>query len=237
MDTATHLRHARSESDALLAAYREAPDAPVATCPGWDRTALLRHVGEMHAWVRAQLAAGPSERVRFSAGERAPDGMGLADWYDGNATALLTELASMDLDGTWSTWTGPQPGTFFPRRVAQELTIHRRDADPAPVDPAVAVDGVDELLDLFLPRLPRDGLDGVRGSIHLHATDADGEWLVHLDPEGVVVERGHAKGDAALRGGAGDLLLWAWNRLPLDDRFQAFGDAALLDRWRTAFAV
>ncbi len=39
----------------------------------------------------------------------------------------------------------------------------------------------------------------------------------------MVVEPGHAKGDAAVRGPAADLLLWLWGRRPLDG-FEVFGD-------------
>ena len=98
--------------------------------------------------------------------------------------------------------------------------MHRRDADPAPIDPQLAVDGVNELLEHFAPLSPGEKLADHPGSIHLHATDTEGEWLVHLTPEGIRFEHGHAKGDAALRGTASDLLLWAWNRAPVDDRFE-----------------
>lgn len=235
MDAATHLGHVRAESVALLAACTADPTAPVPTCPGWTRADLLTHVGGVHSWVRAQLLAGPTERVRFSAIEMPPSGDELPGWYEANAAQMIEGLAAMDLGATWQTWAGPQPGTFFPRRMAQETAVHRRDADPAPLDAALAIDGVDELLDLFAPRLPAERFAGASGTIHLHATDGNdgaGEWLVHLTPEGVRTERGHAKGDVALRGTAGDLLLWTWNRVPVDDRFQVFGDATLLDRWR-----
>ena len=75
------------------------------------------------------------------------------------------------------------------------------------------------------------------GTIHLHATDIDGEWLVTLGPGGISHEHGHAKGDVALRGTASDLLLWCWNRVPVDDRFEVFGDATLLEAWRTAVVI
>jgi uncharacterized protein (TIGR03083 family) len=236
MDPATHIEHLRVDSAALLAACRAEPSAPVETCPGWSRVDLLAHVAGVHSWVRTQLATGPEERVRFSAIEAPPTGEELPAWYEAGAAALIEALTTMDVDATWPTWAGPQPGTFFPRRMAQETAVHRRDADPAPVDAALAVDGVDELLDLFVPRLPAERFVGVSGTLHLHATDVDdgaGEWLVHLTPEGIRTERGHAKGDVALRGTAGDLLLWAWNRAPVDDRFEVFGDATVLDRWRT----
>ena len=51
---------------------------------------------------------------------------------------------------------------------------------------------------------------------------------------GVSFEHGHAKGDVALRGTASDLLLWAWNRVPVDECFEVFGDRAPLEAWREA---
>ena len=234
MDRTTQLEHLHNDSAALLAACRADPTAPVANCPGWDRAALLAHVAGVHAWVRAQLALGTGERVRFSAVEAPPAGDALADWYEAGVRELIERLSSMDLSATWPTWAGPQPGTFFPRRMAQETAVHRRDADPYPFDPTLGVDGVDELLELFAPHIPVERFDGRTGSLHLHATDIDGEWLVAVTPDGVRFEHGHAKGDVALRGAAGDLLLWAWNRAPVDARFEVHGDSSLLDLWASA---
>jgi hypothetical protein len=118
--------------------------------------------------------------------------------------------------------------------MAQETAMHRRDATDGLIDADLAVDGIDEMLELFTPRIPEDRLAGLDGSIHLHATDTEGEWLVRLSPDGISFEHGHAKGDAALRGTAQDLLLWTWNRAPVDDRFEVFGDVDLLETWKTA---
>jgi uncharacterized protein (TIGR03083 family) len=237
MDASTHLDHLRADAAALLSAWRADPSAPVATCPGWDRTALLRHVAGVHSWVRAQLAAGTETRVRFSEAPEPPEGDELPAWYERGVAELVSGLMTMDLGATWPTWAGPRPGTFYPRRMAQETAMHRRDAEPGPFDPALAVDGVDEHLELFAPRIPAERLDGEHGTIHLHATDAEGEWLVQLTEAGITFEHGHAKGDVALRGTAGDLLLWAWNRAPVDHRFEVFGDGALLDTWRRAVVI
>lgn len=237
MDLGTQLAHLRTDSDALLVAYLADPSAEVPCCPGWNRSALVAHLGRTHEWVRLQAERGPGERVRFGETDKAPVGDALADWFASGATALIDALASMDLAVTWPTWAGPQPGTFYPRRMTQETAVHRRDADPAPFDPDLAVDGVNELLELFAPLAAGDTLKGRSGSIHLHATDTDGEWLVHLTPEGIHFEHGHAKGDVALRGTAGDLLLWGWNRVPVDDRFEVFGDASLLEVWRGTVSI
>ena len=117
--------------------------------------------------------------------------------------------------------------------MAEETAIHRWDAAAGDIRADLAVDGVDELLELFAPRIPAERLSGVDGSIHLHATDTEGEWLVRLSPGGISFEHGHAKGDLALRGRAADLLLWSWNRARVDDRFETFGDLGLLEAWRT----
>ena len=233
MDPAVLLDHVREDCAALLGAYRADPTAPAWDGLGWDRTELLAHLANVHGWVRAQLTAGPGERIRFRAVDPAPTGPGLGDWFDAGAADLVRLLEAMDLTATWPTWAGPQPGTFFPRRMAQEAAVHRWDGTGGPIDRDLAVDGIDELLELFVPRLPAERFDGRAGSLHLHATDADGEWLVHLAEDGITFEHGHAKGDVAIRGAAADLLLWSWNRVPVDDRFEVFGDAGLLQTWRT----
>lgn len=234
MDPAAHVAHLRADSAALLEAYLAEPTAPVPSCPGWDRTALLGHVAGIHSWVRAQVEAGPDERIRLSATPRPPEGPALPSWFESNAAATALALDHMDTSATWPSWAGPQPGTFYPRRMAQETAVHRWDATGGAIDAALAADGVDELLVTFVPLIPAERLTGAKGTIHLHATDIDGEWLVGLGPEGITAEHRHAKGDVALRGEAADLLLWAWNRAAIDDRFEVFGDASLLDQWPTA---
>ena len=71
--------------------------------------------------------------------------------------------------------------------------------------------------------------DPATATVHLHATDVEGEWLVTLGGSTVAVEHGHAKGDAAVRGTAADLHLWLWGRVPLD-RLVVFGDPAIAER-------
>jgi uncharacterized protein (TIGR03083 family) len=237
MDPALHLDHLRHEAAALLDAYRADPAAPVVSCPGWDRADLLAHVAGVHAWVRAQLAVGTSERVRLSSVAGPPEGEDLAAWFEAGAADLVAGLEAMDVAATWPTWAGPQPGTFYPRRMAHETAVHHWDAEPHRMDPALSADGVDEHLELFAPRIPGERFEGVQGTLHLHATDTDGEWLIHLTADGVRFEHGHAKGDVALRATTGDLLMWAWNRVPVDDRFEVFGDDALLGTWRRAVVI
>lgn len=233
MDRAIYSDHLRADSAVLLAAQQAEPDAPVwPGLVGWDRTRLLSHVGNVHGWMRAQLTLGPQETIDHTTVERAPKGDELVEWFEAGVVDFIDRIAAMDVEATWPTWAGPQSGLFFPRRAAQETAVHRWDAVGGPIDAPVGVDGIDELLERFAPLLPAERFAGLDGTLHLHATDVEGEWLVRLGPTGVSFERGHAKGDAALRGQAGDLLLWAWNRVPPDDdRFEVFGDPGLLAAW------
>ena len=76
--------------------------------------------------------------------------------------------------------------------MLHETTVHRADAelalgvaDPV-IDPVVAADGIDEFLfNLPSARRPYPHLASLPtgASLHLHATDADGEWLIRFTDE------------------------------------------------------
>ena len=75
--------------------------------------------------------------------------------------------------------------------------------------------------------------------LHIHATDdaldGAGEWLVRREGSTMKVDPGHGKGDVALRGHAGRLLLVLLRRVPADDpQVQVLGDATLLSAWLAA---
>ncbi|HET6873921.1 MAG TPA: SCP2 sterol-binding domain-containing protein, partial [Acidimicrobiales bacterium] len=119
---------------------------------------------------------------------------------------------------------------WWRRRQAMETAIHLFDmerafGEPKPIAPELASDGVDELVGSFLPGyLSRKPVAELDGTLHLHCTDVDGEWVLDFREGTVDVRREHAKADAALRGPASDLFLWVWNRVPLDSgAFEVFG--------------
>lgn len=66
-------------------------------------------------------------------------------------------------------------------------------------------------------------------TVHLHATDVEGAWLVTFGGGTLAVERGHAESDASVRGTAADLHLWLWGRVPLA-RLEVSGDPAAAER-------
>jgi uncharacterized protein (TIGR03083 family) len=213
------------EGLALARAAEAQPSAAVPAAPGWDTTALLRHVGTGFARATVVLRTGTMQRPSPEDGmltDAPSDGVG--GWYREALEALTGELRAIDDPDrpVYAFAPGHQRAGFWPRRMAQEATIHRVDAEQATarpvgaIDPAFAVDGIDELLTVFVPVLSaaRSPADGT--TVHLHATDADGEWLLRFVPGDVVVEEHHAIADVAVRGPAPSLLLWLWGRGGLD---------------------
>lgn len=237
VDRTSYLSLVRSDAAALLAAADRGLDAAVPSCPGWTVERLVGHVGRVYRSTAAWVSSGESP----SGLERAPAGPAVRDWTARGLGELIAALEADDREGPVTTWAGEQPAGFWPRRMAVETGLHRWDAEAAhdvaqPLDPALAVDGIDELFDVVLPARAAGALTGRGETLHLHATDVEGEWLVTLTDGRPLVERTHAKGDVAVRGPASDLLLLLWNRgdEPGRARLQVFGDGALLDRWAAA---
>ena len=186
------------------------------------------------------MASGPRSRLAASLSpneveERSrPPADELLAWARDRTAHLHAALAEADPATTVWTWAPAQDVAFILRRMAHETSVHRWDAELAagearPIDPELASDGVDEFLNVMLLQ-PRFSSAPIEGSVHLHATDTPGEWLVREQEDGtLVVTAEHAKGDAALRGSASDLLLALWGRVG-SDALEVIGDRAVAER-------
>ncbi len=239
MGPGSYLSHIRTDGEALAAVGRAAPSAAVASCPEWDMTALLGHVGGVHRWVEQILATKAQDYVKRVT--PVPDSQeAVLAWYGDGLGRLLATLGATDADEMVWNWRDrvPAPAGFWFRRMAHETAVHRWDGEaaagaPQPVATDMAVDGIDEYLSFVGLWLARTPVAGLTGSVHLHATDTEGEWSLQLAPDRLEYSRAHAKADAAVRGHASDLLLWMYNRLPAEaPSLQLFGDPAVLARWR-----
>jgi uncharacterized protein (TIGR03083 family) len=225
------------EGRTLVGAARRAPDATPPSCPDWTTTDLVRHLTFLHARLAAAMRSGDLDNPfrRDDSLAPPPKRDAALDVYDANLADVVDALRTTDPAQAMGTFTGqPETAAWWTRRMAHEATVHRVDAEQAagapvsPIGPDVAVDGIDEVLSLAGAR--NDG--SVSGpTAHLHATDIDGEWLLTLGDDALVVERGHAKGDVAVRGPAADLYLWLWGRVPLT-QLETFGDTAVADQLR-----
>ncbi len=229
-----HLEALEREGQAFTAALDDLT-APVTACPGWSVADLAYHTGEVHRFwstvVRERLRQVDEGTVVLPA---RPDDEDLPAWFRDGVIELLATLQDTPPDTPVWTWAPQQDAAFVRRRMAQETTVHRWDAEraaggrPSPIDPALAVDGIDELCDFFLGQRAADDTAPPTGSLHLHATDTEGEWVVRADGTTMTVVREHAKGDAAVRGPASDLLLALWRRADLD-QLEVLGDRTVAE--------
>jgi uncharacterized protein (TIGR03083 family) len=221
------------EARAMATAALRDTSALVRSCGDWTMTDLVAHLGRVHRWAAEIVRTGATERPASPEVWEGGGGPEVVAWFEEGAARLVDVLQAADPTRDVWTFGGPAPTLFWMRRQANETAVHRWDAEMAaygegaPIDAALAVDGVGEVLEFFVPLM---GKPGNGETFHFHRTDGSGEWLVTARPEGPAVERTHAKGDLAVRGGASDLLLFLWDRIPAD-RLEVFGDPALVSRW------
>jgi uncharacterized protein (TIGR03083 family) len=204
--------NARFAAAAAAARTRHGWRARVPSCPEWDLADLVWHLAEVqHFWgwlVRtgATSPAGYPEPVRPADDE-------LPAFAAERARELEDALSRAEpTDPVW-TWAPQQDVGFVLRRQAQEATVHRVDAEQTlgavtPIPAEVGLDGLDEWLEVMvagaLPGGPPTGAEPVV----FHAVDADAERTLFPGTADLPV--------ATLTGPAGDLLLAAWHRIPLD---------------------
>ena len=237
MEYAEHCAALRREGDALSVAARAAGiDAVVPSCPDWQVADLLAHLGRFHRWIADIIAAAGTDPADHGADAEPPAPAERLAWFEEGVERIVDALRAADAASPAWSWTTDNTAGFWARRQANETAVHRFDAqlaagDPQPIEHALAVDGIDEFFMLIPFWRGASQLAGSSESMHLHATDGDGEWLVRLGADGVVVTREHAKGDVALRASASDLVLFLYGRLDASAG-EVFGDAALLDRWQ-----
>ena len=219
--------------------------ATVPTTPDWNLADLLRHVGGNLRALDQAVRTGvpvtePAREVPGHAGPSGDDPAALDAWLAEAAEAVATALRAAGPDAEAQLWTVRWPTAAWARRAAQDIVVHRADAAGTvgaayTVDGELAVDAVDEFLDL-LSGLAAAEVAGPGGTVHLHATDADpglsAEWLVELDLPTFRWRHAHEKATVAVRTPLADLLRVVTRRLPPDSEgIEVLGDRAVLDTW------
>ncbi len=191
-------------------------------CPGWNVRDLTTHLGTIHRWAAASVLSG--QRIKLP---RPVVTEPLVDWYAGTAAALLSALQAVSPDEPMPNFSHlNENAAFFGRRQMHEVTIHVVDAAQAlgleestwVVPSAIAADGIDEVLQVFFPRMTARGRrPDVRSRIRLIASDTGQEWVV--DPgsgelSSPVQLHPSFHSDGSVRGTAADLYLALWHRAP-----------------------
>ena len=227
----------RREGQSLLAAASMGTDTAVPSCGDWTVENLVRHVWQVYANVTCYVSTRATQRPKRLPEMPAGDPVALlADQLD----ELVTALGDCEPDTPIWTWVfdAPEGAVFWARRMAHKTAVNRFDAQIAkgihdPIDAELASDGIDELVDIIIPRVySRDDLTGPTGSVTLRATDGDVRHL-ELNPEGVRrVDRLEAP-DVEAAGTSSALLLSLYGRAPIGS-LEVTGDADLLERWTSA---
>jgi hypothetical protein len=202
----------------------------------------------VHRWAAAHVRGEDPDAVPSQTAIRTTV-EDLATYYDEGLEALVTALREAPEDLVAMTFLNdaPPPRRFWARRQAHETTIHMVDARAAelgrrpaaadvPIDRALAVDGIDELLCGFFSRGRSKLYDGTEYEVAIVADDVDRSWLLHVG------ERLRVTGEPARRPGAAAVItgtavavyLALWNR---GDDVRLEGDANVLERWRVTQRV
>ncbi|MFA9430398.1 maleylpyruvate isomerase N-terminal domain-containing protein [Egicoccus sp. AB-alg2] len=226
--------------------------AEVPSCPTWRAADLLWHVAEVqYFWAR--IAGGVEDPDHVPDLARPGDAALLPQLLEEQTLALLHALRRRDPDEwCWSWADEGQSVGWVARRQAHEALIHRVDAElvagaqVADVTPALAADGVDELVRVFLDGVPDWGAFSADGrSARLVADDTGDAWSLRFgrfagtspysgvayDEDTVAVVADIPAAEVTVTGPAWDLDRWLWGRadaaaLAID------GDTALAQRLR-----
>jgi len=204
----------------------------------WTLADAVTHVGLVFSFVAKSVSqGGPIGNTGVAAWANDPDNRPhtaqLSEWFQTAANEVVDVIWQHDSnDEVWTSSQSTNQAKYWMRRMTQEATVHRWDieavtASNTAINAGIAVDGINEFYDFFVSERMPTAFAGV-GTIHLHATDADGEWMITRHKDGIDVESAHGKGDVAARGPAGDLLLLVWNRVH-HSTLETFGNTDLLD--------
>ncbi len=246
-------QHLAALRDAVSAFVRHATDAgldvPVPTCPDWTVRRLVGHQGMVHRWAAANLRGKTIELdATERAGRRAPSPV---DWLRDGAIDLVAAITSAADDVRTVVFLNdaPPPRAFWARRQCHETTIHGVDAMAAAlgryptaadtdIAPAVAVDGIDELLAGFMTRAKSRLRSADPLAIGVLAEGSTTGWLVETSERPAVVtvaprEEVADRADVRLEGSAVAVYLTLWNRSDELDVEDGPNDGALVP-WRGA---
>jgi uncharacterized protein (TIGR03083 family) len=227
----------------------------VPSCPDWTVADLTRHLGAVYLHKSTTLREGKQPE------EWPPPGMNDEDpvaLLDRAYAELVEEFASREPEEVSETWYGPdQTVGFWVRRMAQETVIHRIDAELAvgvpiaPIPDDLAIDGVDELLKVFVAFSVSEWGDYFTEALaaspgYSYAIATDGAlWRVRTSPGNFDVTSGpgltapdESTPDVTVSGTPTALLRWSWNReTPSDPGVAIAGNSDALGEFQRCVVI
>ena len=212
--------------------------ARVPACPDWDIEQLIRHTALVYLQKAETIRTGVKPQGRWVPEDvLALDPVALLEHCYGRLTSEFDSHEPSDPAESWV----PEDQTvgFWIRRLAHETAIHRYDleaalGDPRPIQPDLAVDGIDEVLTVMFERgRSAQSADAAPESTsgNLVLESGGKTWSVRLLPYDIEVS--HEVGespDEVISGDPNDILVWLWGREPLSTDLDDAGVAAELRR-------
>ena len=224
---------------ALMAALADTPP-PVPSCPEWNTSDLIKHLGGVHRRVNhvieARLQEPPNDaEVIVYPEDTSPSS--LADWFAEGAIALTQTFRATDPDlAVWTWWT-QHDVAFWTRVQSVEAAVHRWDMEgaigsPQPVDKELAVDAVTQNFEVMIPAriIRKSPPPGTGERYRFRQTDGSGVWSIAFDPDGTRTLADDEPADVELAGTASDLMLFLWNRIP-GEPLKTSGSTEVLERF------
>ena len=197
--------------------------AAVPSCPGWTVADLTRHVGEVYLHKTLAMCEGAEPEPWPPAELADEEPLALLDRAYAGLVGEFAARNPADPAGSW--YTPDQTVGFWIRRMAQETVIHRIDAElgtgqpVAPVPADLAIDGIDELLKVFVAYSVAEWGSYFTGILASspgwgYTVRTDGAaWRVRTGPGLFAVEDGgDDAADVTVSGPPAAVLRWVWNR-------------------------
>ena len=259
MQFETHVSGLKTASQQFLELIpRGDANAAVPSCPDWSVSDLVHHLSKVQSFWTALLETPSASPDDVTALIRPPDHE-LEHVFDSISRELHTALESRKAtEGCWS-WSS-RGGTvgWVARRQHHEALIHLADlqlavlGETTAIDPVIAVDGVDEMIDVMLDDFPTwmaydakwlvdlvidenagRGRERLMTIGSLSGTSPDTKKRYTDLPAARLAEYGEP--DATVRGRASDMDLWLWGRGSID-ALRVDGDIIAAQDLRAAIA-
>lgn len=200
----------------------------------WKVRDVAGHLGGVHRWATRIVSTRSMDGPSFTKSKLA--GTELCDWFDAGVEDLLVALRANKADDHCPNFNPGSPDTvaWWSRRQTHETTVHRWDIERAlgcttQIDPAVAADGIDEYLDVFVRTR---GKQTLIAPLTLATTRPSQAWTLSpaVLPGRVDVEDGRsAEATSQVVGRPETLLLVLWGRLKLSEAaLKTHGDPAVV---------
>jgi uncharacterized protein (TIGR03083 family) len=213
--------------------------AAVPGCPDWSVRDLVAHLGEVHLFWSAAIAAGPADSppAGDQVGDCEPHGDLLA-WSAGATGTLIRSLRAAGPDlGCWTWWGSsgaPMNAAAVARHQVQEAAVHAFDAQAAagqtePLPPQAAADGIGEYLTVGLRCMGPWPFEPA--AVLLQGAEG-GDWLIDLGVDGaqVAADSHPASATVTVAASPSDIVLALYRREG-PNALQVAGDTEVLEQF------